>query len=226
MPQVERNLGIMEDAASAGRGQEDISAVAEYLAPRRGLVTDAYRDADLVVELVDALDAGNERFVARLVVLVNAAYAETEGSLWVDGRTRIDAERLSASIAAGDIAVARWDGVVVGCVRVERLGPETYGFGLLATDDTSPRRRHRTRARGLRRADGTRARGDDDGARAAGPGRRDPSVQGSTGRLVPAPRVCAVGRRTVEEVEPGAERLLAIPCEFVIYRKTLAPSDV
>ncbi len=34
MPQVERNLGIMEDAAGAGRGQEDISAVAEFLRDR------------------------------------------------------------------------------------------------------------------------------------------------------------------------------------------------
>jgi 3-hydroxyisobutyrate dehydrogenase-like beta-hydroxyacid dehydrogenase len=34
MPQTERNLGIMQDAAGAGRGQEDIAALAEFLRDR------------------------------------------------------------------------------------------------------------------------------------------------------------------------------------------------
>ena len=48
------------------------------------------------------------------------------------GRERIADEDLGALVAAGELAAAREDGRVVGCVRVTSLDPRTAELGLLA----------------------------------------------------------------------------------------------
>jgi GNAT superfamily N-acetyltransferase len=72
-----------------------------------------------------------------VLALVNAAYAAGEAGLWQPGARRISAEELRELIARGELAVARRDGAVVGCVRTTpgRLGllaaaPSELGTGV------------------------------------------------------------------------------------------------
>jgi GNAT superfamily N-acetyltransferase len=76
-----------------------------------------------------AADAG---LVAALRGIVNEAYARGEGGLWRQGTERMADEELRALVAAGQLAAAREDGRVVGCVRVTALDPRTAELGLLA----------------------------------------------------------------------------------------------
>ena len=52
--------------------------------------------------------------------------------MWVPGKERIARERVVEIVDAGEMAVARRDGRVVGSVRVRMLDVETGFFGLLA----------------------------------------------------------------------------------------------
>jgi GNAT superfamily N-acetyltransferase len=61
--------------------------------------------------------------------IVNAAYAAGEDGMWKPGADRINLEQLRAVAEKGELAVARRDGAVVGCIRT-RPG---Y-FGLLSVD--------------------------------------------------------------------------------------------
>jgi GNAT superfamily N-acetyltransferase len=64
--------------------------------------------------------------------VVNEAYARGEVGLWREGSERIADEDLRALIASGQLAAAREDGQVVGCVRVSSLNARTAELGLLA----------------------------------------------------------------------------------------------
>ncbi len=76
--------------------------------------------------------------VAALTDLVNEVYAAAEEGLWIDGTTRTTTRELTELVETGQIAVARVDGEIVGCVRVQRLDEHTSEFGLLVA---SPRHR-------------------------------------------------------------------------------------
>ena len=69
--------------------------------------------------------------MAELTDLVNRVYAVAEAGLWRDGATRTTEPELAALIAAGQIAVARLRGRVVGVVRVQQLGGGEGEFGML-----------------------------------------------------------------------------------------------
>ena len=86
----------------------------------------------VVVALLDGDAAADARLLATLHEVVNQAYARGEGGLWREGAERISAEDLRALVAAGELAAAREDGRVVGCVRVTSLDPRTAELGLLA----------------------------------------------------------------------------------------------
>jgi len=70
--------------------------------------------------------------VADLTARINAAYAAAESALWVQGTERIAPERVAEIVTAGEMAVARNEGGVLGSVRVRRLDERTGFFGLLA----------------------------------------------------------------------------------------------
>src|SRR3954447_360688 len=76
-----------------------------------------------------AADAG---LLAALREVVNEAYARGEVGLWREGTERIAEEDRRALVASGELAAAREDGQVVGCVRVTSLDPRTAELGLLA----------------------------------------------------------------------------------------------
>jgi GNAT superfamily N-acetyltransferase len=86
----------------------------------------------LAVALLDGEAAADADLVAALAAIVNEAYARGEVGLWRAGTERISAAELRALIAAGELAAAREDGRVVGCVRVTSLDTRTAELGLLA----------------------------------------------------------------------------------------------
>lgn len=86
----------------------------------------------LAIELLDAAAAGDDGLVEALRSVVNDAYGRGEAGLWRDGAERISDEGLRALVASGELAAAREDGRVVGCVRVTSADPRTAELGLLA----------------------------------------------------------------------------------------------
>src|SRR5262245_23820731 len=83
---------------------------------------------------VDVLSAGDGVQPSALADLVNRVYAVSETGLWRDGWRRTSPEEMAHLVASGEIAVARLDGRVVGCVRTHTIGGEVGEFGLLAGD--------------------------------------------------------------------------------------------
>ena len=71
---------------------------------------------------------------ADLDELTNEVYAVAEAGLWTDGAIRTTVGQIVEFTRAGQIAVARMDGQVVGCVRVQRLDERTCEFGMLCAD--------------------------------------------------------------------------------------------
>jgi len=84
------------------------------------------------VELL-ARDAADDA-VAEVTDLVNRVYAMAEEGLWRDGTARTTSSETTEFIRGGEIAVARLDGRIVGCVRIQRLGGGVGKFGMLAAD--------------------------------------------------------------------------------------------
>ena len=85
----------------------------------------------VAVEMVAAADAGDDAFVAYVVELVNRVYADAEKGLWRDGVERTDHRELAAVVGAGELAVARLDGRLVGAVRIQRIDEDLGEFGML-----------------------------------------------------------------------------------------------
>ena len=69
--------------------------------------------------------------MAEVADLVNRVYADAERGLWLDGAERVGAEEAAAIVRAGELAVARLDGRVVGAVRIQRLDGGLAEFGML-----------------------------------------------------------------------------------------------
>jgi predicted N-acetyltransferase YhbS len=86
----------------------------------------------LAVALLDGEAAADAELVAALAQIVNEAYTRGEVGLWRAGTERISAEEMRPLVAAGELAAAREDGRLVGCVRVTSLDPRTAELGLLA----------------------------------------------------------------------------------------------
>lgn len=85
------------------------------------------------VEIVPGAEALDGSLVAGLTALVNRVYAVAEEGLWTDGAARTTEPEMAALIAAGEIAVARLDGRIVGAVRVQRLAGGEGEFGMLVS---------------------------------------------------------------------------------------------
>jgi GNAT superfamily N-acetyltransferase len=86
----------------------------------------------VAVALLDGAAAADAGLLAALCDIVNEAYARGEGGLWREGAARISEDDLRALIASGQLAAAREEGQVAGCVRVTSLDPRTAELGLLA----------------------------------------------------------------------------------------------
>jgi GNAT superfamily N-acetyltransferase len=87
--------------------------------------------AGLAIELLGAEDSRNARLVGQLADLINHVYAVAEAGLWIDGATRTTANEMAELIAAGEIAVARRGGELVGSVRIRDVADDASEFGML-----------------------------------------------------------------------------------------------
>jgi GNAT superfamily N-acetyltransferase len=84
-----------------------------------------------VIEQLQAAASEDAALLERLAVLVNDVYAVAEHGLWADGAYRTTPEQLAELTRSGELAVARVDGEIVGCIRVHRLDERTGEFGML-----------------------------------------------------------------------------------------------
>jgi GNAT superfamily N-acetyltransferase len=173
------------------------------------------------VELLPASAGNDAALVDEITDLINRVYAEAEAGLWVEGAARTSAAELAGHIRAGQIAVARMDGQIVGSVRIQRLATGEGEFGALVS---APERR-----------------GLGIGGKLITFAERECRRHGATVMqlelLVPrtwshptkeflAQWYTRLGYRkvrvgTIDENYPDLAPLLATPCDYVIYQKEL-----
>jgi GNAT superfamily N-acetyltransferase len=173
------------------------------------------------IEMLPAAAASDDALVREITDLVNRVYEVAEEGLWVDGFARTNPEEMSELIAAGEIALARMDGQIVGSVRVQELEGGEGEFGMLVAD---PARR----GEGIGRELLTFA---EDLARQRGSAAMQLELLVPRHWSHPNKRFLhawytRIGYRPVrsgriDESYPHLAPLLATPCDFVIYRKEL-----
>jgi GNAT superfamily N-acetyltransferase len=175
------------------------------------------------IELLPAGDSHDAALMARITELTNAVYAVAEAGLWTAGATRTTTDEVVELTRDRQIAVARMNGHIVGCVRVQRLDDDTGELGMLVADPAY-------RGIGIGRAlllFAERASRDE--------GVRDMQLELLVPRDWEHPtkvflnawytrlgyRVTRTG--AIDEAYPALAPLLATPCDFVIYHRRLDP---
>ncbi|MFC0533726.1 GNAT family N-acetyltransferase [Phytohabitans kaempferiae] len=83
------------------------------------------------ISLVPPSTADDGAFVAYATDLVNRVYTDAEKGIWREDTDRTSPAELAGIVRAGQLAVARLDGQVVGAVRVQRLATGEGEFGML-----------------------------------------------------------------------------------------------
>ena len=177
--------------------------------------------AGLEIEFLSSSAAGDSALVGGLVDVVNVVYAKAEAGLWAGSVDRTSVAEMAALVRAGEIAVARLGGAVVGAVRVQRLSPELGEFGLLAA---APEVRGAGIGRSL-------VRFAEEHSRAVGCVRMQLELLVPRVGTHPAKQFLAdwygrIGYRVVEVSEfegahPDLAPLLAVPCDFLVWHKEL-----
>lgn len=176
--------------------------------------------------------------VHHLTELINTVYDDAESDLWQEAVARTDPDEVAASIAAGQIIVARRigggdaddgganvgegaDGPIVGVVQAHATNGRGW-FGMLAVD-----LRHRGEGVGRRLV-----RAAEELTADAGAAEIEISVIMTTNESF-APKIelaqwyQRLGYDLAETVSvaqsvPGLEELLAVPCHMQILRKALS----
>jgi GNAT superfamily N-acetyltransferase len=173
------------------------------------------------IELLPAGTSDDATLMEAIAELVNKVYAVAEDGLWIDGAARTTVDEVADMTRAEEIAVARVDGRVVGCVRVQRLDESTGEFGMLAADSA-----HRGLGVGRELVRFVERKCRAEGLPAmrlellVPRGWSHPTKQFLDAwytRL--GYRVVRTG--TIDEAYPALAPLLATPCDFVIYEKDL-----
>jgi SAM-dependent methyltransferase/GNAT superfamily N-acetyltransferase len=178
------------------------------------------------IQMLPATAADDATLIERITDLINEVYAVAEDGLWIEGATRTTVDEVAALTRAGEIAIARLDDRIVGCVRVQRLDESTGECGMLVAD---PAHRSLGIGRELLRFAERRCRAD---------GLRTMQLELLVPRGWTHPtkelleawytrvgyRVARTG--TIDEAYPALAPLLATPCDFVIYQKDLAGIDI
>jgi len=161
-------------------------------------------------------------FLAETADLVNRVYADAEKGIWREGAERTDPSELADVVRAGELAVARLSGDVVGAVRVRRLDTGEGEFGMLVA---SPEHRGIGLGRGL-------VEFAEEWARGQGLSTMQLELLVPTEWTHPVKQFLhewytRIGYAPVRggdfaEDYPALEPLLATPCDFVIYHKRLS----
>jgi GNAT superfamily N-acetyltransferase len=84
------------------------------------------------IQLLKPADADDLAVVSRLTGLINEVYRAAEDGLWIDTPDRTSVDEVAGLVRAGEIAVARLDGEIIGTVRVQSLDAGTGEFGMLS----------------------------------------------------------------------------------------------
>jgi ribosomal protein S18 acetylase RimI-like enzyme len=158
----------------------------------------------------------------RITDLINQVYAVAEDGLWVDGAVRTTVDEVGELTSAGQIAVARLNGRIVGCVRIQRLDGGTGEFGMLAADLG-----HRGAGIGRELVRFAERKSQQDGLTTMRLELLVPRNWSHPSKEFLAAWYTRMGYRilrtaTIEETYPALAPLLATPCDFVIYEKNLA----
>jgi GNAT superfamily N-acetyltransferase len=179
------------------------------------------RQSTIDIQLLPAAAASDGELVGRITELINRVYAAAEEGLWVEAATRTTISEVTTLIAAGQIAVARMNGRILGAIRIQQLDAATGEFGMLVADPAH-------RREGIGRELVTFA---EERSRQRGLGVMQLELLVPRGWTHPTKEFLhawytRIGYRpvrsgSIDDSYPQLAPLLATPCDFVIYRKSL-----
>jgi GNAT superfamily N-acetyltransferase len=167
-------------------------------------------------------DAG---VVERLTRLVNDVYATAEAGLWRDAATRTTPSRIAHLIGRRELAVAAVGGRLAGAVRVWPVAGHTAEFGMLATDPE-----HRGIGVGGSLVAFAEGHARELGLQTMQLELLVPRTWRHPAKVFLDEWYRRLGYRPVrttrvDESEPELAPLLATPCQFVVYCKTLGEAS-
>ena len=176
------------------------------------------------VRIAPAAAAEDTALVNQLAGLVNSVYATAEEGLWADGAPRTTPAEMTELIATGQIAVARTEERIVGAVRVQRLETGEGELGMLVADPA-----HRGTGVGRELVRFAERWSREQGLDTMQLEVLVPRQWSHPSKEFLKAWYTRVGYRPVrtgqiEESYPGLAPLLATPCDFVIYHKSLRRS--
>jgi GNAT superfamily N-acetyltransferase len=178
------------------------------------------------VELLAPEAARDEALVEELVRVVNEAYAVGEAGLWLEGTTRTTPEEIAGAIHSRVMLAATADGRLVGCACVRPLAADTADLGLVSAAPDRWRGgigRELVRfAEELMRSRGTTTMQLELLVPKGSTHPEKERLRDWYGRL--GYRVTRTA--SFEEVAAHLEPRLAVPCEFLIFRKPLTTNQV
>jgi GNAT superfamily N-acetyltransferase len=178
-------------------------------------------EAGVEVRLLPPANGADTALMTRLADLVNRSYAASEKGMWLDDGDRTTAVEVAGLTRAGKVAVARIDGRIVGCVRVEWLDERAAEFGTLAADVA-----HHGAGIGRELVRFAERRSRDGGFATMQLELLVPRDWAHPSKEFLAAWYARMGyrvhrTRTVENSYPELAPRLATPCLFVTYRKSL-----
>jgi ribosomal protein S18 acetylase RimI-like enzyme len=173
------------------------------------------------VRIAPAAAAGDTTLVNQLTALVNRVYAVAEEGLWADGTPRTTQAEMAGLIAAGQIAVARAAEQIAGAVRVQRLDSGEGELGMLVADPA-----HRGTGVGRELVRFAERWSREQGLDTMQLEVLVPRQWSHPSKEFLKAWYARIGYRLVrtgqiEESYPELAPLLATPCDFVIYHKSL-----
>jgi ribosomal protein S18 acetylase RimI-like enzyme len=173
------------------------------------------------IQLLPAAESDDAELMARITELTNQVYAVAEDGLWTAGATRTTLDEVVELTRAGQIAVARLSGRVVGCVRIQRLEEGTGEFGMLAADPA-----HRGVGIGRELVRFSERKSHAEGVRSMQLELLVPRDWTHPTKAFLTAWYTRMGYRVartgaIDEAYPALAPLLATPCDFVIYHKRL-----
>jgi GNAT superfamily N-acetyltransferase len=179
----------------------------------------------LRIELLPQETAADAAVMSQLSDLINAVYQVAEEGFWVDGTLRTNLAEVTSFTEAGEIAVARLDGRIVGCLHLQRLGDGVSEFGMLTA---APEHRGIGVGRELVRF--AERHGRAQGTRVMQLELLAPRTWSHPGKEFLAGWYERIGYRMIrfaalEEYYPHLKPLLATPCDLRVYHKDLEAGD-
>lgn len=173
------------------------------------------------IGFLSSVTAEDTTIVAMLSDLINEVYAVAEDGLWTQGVTRTTAEEIAHLTRAGEIAVAVLGERIVGCIRIQQLDEDMSEFGMLAA---APSHRGIGIGRELVRFAEQSSRDKSRGTMQLEllvPREWTHPAKEFLARWYDRIGYKAVRRGSTGEFHPNLSPSLAIPCDFVIYRKDI-----